>query len=299
MKILVLKGGSSNEREVSLRSAANIESALEAEGHEVISADPTDQGFNIEALVEGVDAVFPILHGKGGEDGALQADLEKLDVPFMGSRSEASSLTFDKIRYKQFLSENGVLTPNWQVVDVDTFEDAGLKEQSFVLKPIEGGSSIDTHIVHNPLHQALDFSEVLRRYDKMLLEELIEGQELTVGVLDDTALPVILIVPPVGEEFDYENKYNGKTQEIVNPEDVPQDIQDEAKAVALRIHQLTGCRHISRTDFILAPSGSLYVLETNTIPGLTEESLFPKAASAHGYDMKKLVSHFVKISLKK
>jgi len=295
--ILVLGGGASNEREVSQRSSSNVAEALKAAGYHVTTADPAAPGFDLAHLSKSVDAVFPILHGAGGEDGVIQTNLEHLNLPYLGSDPAACKITFNKVRYKELLAENGHLTPNWEVVNQANFEASDLTSESYVLKPTHGGSSLDTFIVHNPRHQLIDagaYAGAFDRYGKMLVEELIEGQEITVGVLDDTALPVILIIPPSGKEFDYENKYNGKSQEITDPPQLPPDIQAKAKQLAAEIHQLTGCRHFSRTDMIVTPSGSIYTLETNTIPGLTKQSLFPKAAAAAGYDLPKLMDHFAR-----
>jgi D-alanine-D-alanine ligase len=140
------------------------------------------------------------------------------------------------------------------------------------------------------------FDDLFGRHPEMLLEQLIVGQELTIGILRNRPLPVILIEPPAGEDFDYENKYNGRTKEIVNPPGIPHDIQRRAQQLALQIHVLTGCRHISRSDMILTPDGTLYILETNTIPGMTEQSLFPKMAQADGIDMARLVNSFVEMA---
>ena len=130
----------------------------------------------------------------------------------------------------------------------------------------------------------------------MLLEELIEGTEVTVGVLDQTALPVVEIVPPQGQEFDYENKYNGATQELCPPQHVSLADQLAARQLAETVHLLTGCHHLSRTDIIITPEHHLYVLETNTIPGLTDQSLFPKAAAAAGIAWSGLVKQFIDLA---
>lgn len=292
MKVLVLLGGRSPEREVSLRSGAVIAKALQEAGHEVVSGDPADKGFVLSKAGNGVDMVFPILHGEGGEDGELQTEMETLGVPFLGSRRDACKLTFDKGKYLRFVQEHRIKTPRGQVVDLHSIEESPLTLKPFVLKPIDGGSSVDVFIVRDP-HNPPDYKETLKRYGKMLQEELVVGPELTVGVLDHTALPVILIVPPEGGEFDYENKYNGKSQEIVDPPEVSEEIQHKAKALAEEVHRLTGCRHLSRTDIMVDEQGQLFVLETNTIPGLTDQSLFPKAAEQAGYDIVKLVEKFV------
>lgn len=299
MKILVLQGGASSEREVSLRSAANVTHWLKETGYEVVVADPAETGFEPTRVATECEAVLPILHGAGGEDGELQRRLEAMGKPFLGSGSTACELTFDKAKYREFMTEHGIRMAAGEIVDRSQFESSPLRHEPYVLKPIDGGSSVDTVILHDlgTEPNAAHFDELFSRYGTMLLEELIEGQELTVGVLGDQALPIILVVPPSGEEFDYENKYNGRTQEIVNPTQVAPEIQQAAQDLAQQAHQLTGCRHFSRTDMIATPDGTLYLLETNTIPGLTEQSLFPKMAAAAGMDMAALVKCFVKMAL--
>jgi D-alanine-D-alanine ligase len=294
--ILVLYGGNSNEREVSLRSGANVAKQLQANGHHVLLRDTAEPGFDLSQLVHEFDVVLPMLHGAGGEDGVLQREFDRLGVPYFGSDAEACVLTFNKVACKERLSENGIMTPPWEVVDQRQFESSPLRRRSYVLKPIAGGSTIDTLIVHNPEHQPVDeqaYAKLFKRYKKMLLEELIEGQEITVPVLGEQPLPVILIVPPLGEEFDYENKYNGRSQEIAQPHQLPMHLQSKAQKLALQVHRLTGCRHLSRTDIIIAEDGGMYVLETNTLPGMTEQSLVPKAAAVVGLDMSALVERFV------
>lgn len=293
-RVLVLSGGSDEEHEISARSGTNVLAALLSAGYETLMADPLDPGLDV--IVSGYDVVLPILHGGIGENGVLQQRLEQLGVPYLGSSSAVCATTIDKVAYKELLAENGYLTPNWQVVDRGGFEGSGLRRSSYVLKPISGGSSIDMLIIHNPEHQLVPEAQItalFKRHEHMLLEELIEGEEITVGVLDQKALPVIQIIPPIGEEFDYENKYNGRTQEIVNPDSIFEQVQSDAQKLALATHKLFGCRHLSRTDMIVADNGSIYLLEINTMPGLTKQSLFPKAAAAAGYSMPKLVEQFV------
>lgn len=297
--VLVLQGGNSSEREVSLRSAANVTAQLKSNGYKVVEADPAHTDFDLAALCKGVDVVLPILHGAGGEDGVLQLQLEELKVPFLGSGSKACALTFDKAKYREFITSQGVRMAAGETVNRSGFNASRLRQKPYVLKPVNGGSSVDTLILHNVANEpaAAYFDDLFARYPEMLLEELIEGQELTVGILDKEALPIILVIPPKGGTFDYENKYNGASQEIVNPPQIATDVQKCAQALALQLHQLTGCRHLSRSDMILAPNGELYVLETNTIPGLTEQSLFPKMAAAAGISMPQLADRFVQLAL--
>lgn len=135
--------------------------------------------------------------------------------------------------------------------------------------------------------------DALRRHKEMLIEELIDGAEITVGVLNNEALPVVEIIPPKDQEFDYENKYNGATQELCPPENISAGVQTRAQALAVEVHAITQCRHLSRTDMMIDADGELYVIDTNTIPGLTDQSLYPKAASAAGYSWKKLIDTFL------
>lgn len=298
-KVLVLQGGTSGEREVSLRSGASVAGWLRATGCDVVTADPADPDFNLEKLTLACDAVFPILHGAGGEDGVLQLQLEAMGKPFLGSGSAACELTFDKAKYRAFVADKGVRVAKGEAVDRLAFDRSELRKQPYVLKPINGGSSVDTLILRNPGDEPDDafFDKLFLKYPNMLLERLIEGQELTVGILGDRALPVILIVPPADGEFDYANKYNGRTRETVDPPEVAAKSLSEAQELAVKLHNITGCRHLSRSDMILTLAGELYVLETNTIPGMTDQSLFPKMAAAAGLDTAALARCFLEMSL--
>lgn len=293
MKYIVLGGGTSPEKEVSLRSAAAVREALEELGHEVTSIDPAQLSIQeLVAQARDADAVFPILHGEGGEDGTLQKHLEAANIPYFGPDAAACDNTFDKVVFKKILEANGLPTPKWAVVTALDFDDEPLTLRPYVLKPIGGGSSIDTFIVRDPSADNGALKEALTRYDAMLLEELIEGSEITVGILDTEALPVVEIIPPANQEFDYENKYNGATQELCPPQHVSSDLQEKAQQLAVKVHEITQCRHLSRTDMLIDAPGALYIIDTNTIPGLTSQSLYPKAAKAAGYSWSGLVERF-------
>lgn len=293
MKILLLAGGGSNERNISLLSGKAVAEALNELGYSTVTADPRD-GQRIENLVDGVDVVFLALHGAGGEDGTLQAELEKLGKPFVGSGSKSSALCFDKWIYKDLLKANGLpASAGYQVTTADIGK-AFFKEP-YVLKPNKGGSSLDTQIVRRPTESSLQESlSLLNKYSEMLLEPLIEGTEITVGVLVDKALPVAEIIPPAGLEFDYENKYNGLTEELCPPKNIEVSLQQKAKHLAVKTHQLTGCRDISRTDMIVDNNKRIHILETNTIPGLTSQSLLPKMALEAGMSMPELIGTLIK-----
>jgi D-alanine-D-alanine ligase len=293
--VAVIAGGISPEREISLRSGRSVEQALHTAGYTTLYIDythPTDIK-NVTA-----DVFFPVLHGTGGEDGDFAVACEQYGYKHVGSDQAASKLCFNKPEYLTKIAQHGFLTPQGQDVDELAFESSVLSTQPFVLKPGDGGSSIDTFIIRDPSSiPRAEIYEAFQRHPTLLLEPLIDGIELTVGVLDDEALSVIEIVPPLDGEFDYENKYNGKTQELCPPQNISVSTQLQAQQIAKEIHTVTGCRHYSRTDMILQPDGKLIVLETNTLPGMTSESLFPKAAAQAGMPFPVLVDRLVTLAL--
>lgn len=297
-QIVVLAGGTSRERAVSLRSGQAIAAALRQAGHNVKLVDPAPGLAATKPLLKSADAVFPALHGSGGEDGQLQSLLSRWHITFVGSNAASSRLCFNKWAYRRRLLKAGIKMATGALVNKANIWQSPLSNQPFVLKPVDGGSSIDTYIIRNlsSLNRK-SINAALKRHHTMLLERLISGQEITVGVLGQRALPVVEIVPPPNSEFDYKNKYNGATQEICPPRHIPEAAQRRARALALDIHRLTGCRDFSRTDIIVAPGGAIYALETNTIPGLTTQSLFPKAAAAAGLSFPWVADRLVAMAL--
>jgi D-alanine--D-alanine ligase len=294
MKILVLGGGNSPERAVSLRSAKAVAKAAAKAGFEVSEADPALGLTTLDSLTDAV--VFPILHGQGGEDGELQAELEKRNLPFLGSGSESSANCFDKWKTRESITRLGIPMPKAERVSKETYAGQALSEQPHVLKVNRGGSSIGTLIIRQPgkVHDE-QINKLFELDDVAVIEELIIGTEITVPVLDKTALPVIEIQPPQGLEFDYDNKYNGATAEICPPESISKQVQEEARRLAESVHQIMECRHLSRVDIMIDKSENLYVLEINTIPGLTDQSLYPRSAAVAGYDMPNLVREFAEL----
>lgn len=300
MKILVLKGGDSTEREVSLRSSAAVEAALLEVGYIVASYDPLDGDEGLTNAVKDCDVVLPILHGDNGEDGVIQQKLEALNAKFLGSTSEASRVCISKTKTHEVLGQAGILMPRYEIVNKETVQQSELYKSPFVLKTIDGGSSVDIYIARDSTTVDSDkINSLLQRRGSMLMEELIFGQEITVGVLGDRVLPIVAITPPVDGEFDYENKYNGSTKEVcpVPDEIISLSKQAEAQELAQRVHTALGARHLSRTDMIITDDGSIYVLELNTMPGLTDQSLFPKEAKTAGMTMVELVKRFVEMAV--
>lgn len=296
MKILVLGGGDGPERDVSLRSAAAIRDGLTDLGHDVRSADPAEGEAALRQAAGDCDMIFPILHGVGGEDGTLQGLLDDFGKPYLGSGVEVSKLCFDKPQLKALLVENGIDTPKSEVVTASTFGRSELSLAPFVLKPVADGSSMGTIIARTMQYDHEQAQRLLEDYGEMLLEEMINGVEITVAVLGEKALPVVEIVPPEGKEFDYENKYNGATSELCPPINVSGALQVQAQELAERIHELSGARHLSRTDMMIDEAGTIYVLEINTMPGMTGQSLFPKAATVAGLPWVRLVERLVELT---
>lgn len=294
MKILVLGGGISPEKDVSLRSAANVQDALIKAGFEVIFYDPANGVEELLRLAKSCDLVFPILHGVGGEDGTLQKIFKENDIKYLGSNVKASQNCSDKFKFYKICRENNINVPKTEVVDKSSIKDSSLSENPFVLKPINGGSAIDTFIMRRVPNDFAIFDEVFDKYKEMILEELIIGREVTCGVLNGKSLPVVEIIPPPGEEFDAENRYNGRSQELCPPENIDEKTQKEIQGLTLKVHKILNCGHLSRTDMIVA-NDSIHVLELNTIPGLTKASLYPKEAETAGLSMEELVKEFVRL----
>ncbi len=294
MKILVLGGGISPERQVSLRSAKAVAEAAKKAGFCVLQADPANDLEVLDRVKKTI--VLPILHGKNGEDGVIQKELEARNLPFLGSQSGASIACFDKWTTRLELTKASLPMPEAELVDESSYFKNRLASNHHALKVVHGGSSIGTMIVRRDEkadEQAV--SEIFAMEDKAVLEELIEGTEITVPILDNRALPVIEIVPPPNGEFDYDNKYNGKTQELVPPKTVSQKLQKEAQKLAEAAHKVMGCRHLSRVDMMIDKNGKLYILEVNTMPGMTDGSLCPKSALVAGMTMPQLVKRFVEL----
>ncbi len=293
MKLLILGGGASPEREVSLRSATAVADAARQADYEVEEADPGAGLMFLDKLQPGT-IVLPILHGAGGEDGSLQAELEKRNLPFLGTKSQPSTACWDKWTALNKLAAAGVPIAKSELVTPYSFKHHALASKPYVLKVRRGGSSIGVLIARDTSRvRDWQIEEVFAMESPAILEELIEGVEITVAVLDGQALPVVEIRPPTNGEFDYDNKYNGKTAELCPPENVSDEVQASARAVAEKSHKLLGCRHLSRTDMMVRPDGSLFVFDLNTMPGLTEQSLYPKAALTAGLSMPELVKKFV------
>ncbi|HVM62137.1 MAG TPA: D-alanine--D-alanine ligase [Verrucomicrobiae bacterium] len=295
LKIAVLMGGPSAEREVSLRSGTAVANALAAGGARVVPMDIRDATFTIPA---DVDVAFLALHGTFGEDGSLQRILDDRGIVYTGSGPEASARAFDKIAAKQAFVAAGVPTPAYEVFEVGQLPRSRVARLGFplVVKPSRQGSSVGISIVEQG--DGLDAAcELAGRYDpRLLAEQFVSGRELTIGILDGRALPVVEIRPKKGF-YNYQAKYTKGATEYLAPASLDRNIESQAKAMALRAHDCLGCRDYSRVDLMLSAVGELFVLEVNTIPGFTETSLLPKAARAAGIEFPELCARLVQLAL--
>ena len=298
MKIGVLLGGNSAEREVSLASGKAISAACKELGHNVLDLDPQ---FDVRLLVPDlltVDLVFNGLHGGDGENGVIPGFLQSLGVKYTGSRNEASAICMDKRISKALVHRKDLLTPNWvSLANNDPLSSVGDLVFPVVIKPNDQGSTIGLTVVKDE-SELDDAIELARKFaNVVLIEEFIVGKEITVTVIGDKAYPIVEIVPSHGL-YDYECKYNQGMTEYFCPANIDKDLTKAIQESALKIHKLLGCRHYSRADFRLDENGKAWFLELNTLPGMTETSLVPKAAKASGLSFPELIQTIINEALK-
>ncbi len=295
LNLVVMLGGPSAEREVSLKSGASVAAALRSLGHFVTEIDPEDGSF---ALPDGADAVFLALHGRYGEDGTVQRELESLGTPYTGCGPEASATAFDKACTKALWEERGIPTPRGATVDGSTTTLPEGFSFPVILKPVRQGSSVGLRIVESEADFKPALEEALEFGDSILMEELIRGREFTVGILDGKTLPLVEIRPRSGT-FDYENKYTEGATEYFCPAELESDRLDWMNEVALEAFDAVGGRDYGRLDVMLREDGAPFFLEVNTLPGMTETSLLPKAAKAAGFDYPQLCQKMIDLALRR
>lgn len=295
MKIKVIMGGSSSEREVSIHTGEGILKSL-SNRYEV---DGLLLGEDLKVLrqTEGADLVIIALHGGFGENGGVQNYLEGLGVKYTGSGPRASRLAMDKNAAKQIAVENGIPTPRWIMVDSDNPELPRIPHIPCVVKPNDEGSTFGLTIVRNDsdIQTALDFA--FEYSNRIMIEEYIPGRELTVGILGHKALPVVEIIP-ASSLFDYESKYTPGKSQYICPAKINENTTLKIQADALKIYEELGCRHYARVDFRLN-GDEHYLLEVNTLPGMTSTSLLPKAAKAAGISYHSLINEIIELALER
>jgi len=296
-RVGVLAGGPSNEREISLRSGKAVYNALVQEGIDAVLLDVTDD-VKDRILENGVDVAFIALHGRFGEDGTVQKILEDMRLPYTGSGQEASRLALDKIASKEVFIKSGIRVPKYAAFEKDNFRAEDVCKLGFpvVVKPHLEGSSIGLSVVRekggldDAVKKAFEYGR------KVLIEEYIDGRELTVGILGDKPLPVIEIVTKE-KVYDYKAKYSDPETRYLVPAPIDAAISRKAQELGVLSHRALGCRCFSRIDMMMDGSGRLFVLEANTVPGMTERSLLPKAAQAAGLSFGRLCVTLVEDAL--
>ncbi|WP_297455825.1 D-alanine--D-alanine ligase [Persephonella sp.] len=297
LKIALLYGGSSSEREISIKSGQAVEGALKRLSLNYKVFDPINPPEFTKSLLEyNPDLVFNMLHGKGGEDGAIQGFLEILGFKYTGSPIKASAIAIDKNLTKEIARANGINTPDWVLIeDISQLENINLPFP-LVVKPDTEGSSIGVFIVNNNQELTEAVKKALELDSKVLIEQYIKGREITIGILNGQVLEPIEIKVEEGF-YDFENKYiSEKTQYIISPY-MKEETRKKLEEDSLKLYRLLECRGVVRIDYMLDEKETPYLLEINTIPGMTDHSLVPKAAAAKGIDFDNLVLEIIKGAL--
>ncbi len=297
-KILVLMGGWSNERNISLISGKYVFESLSSQGFDAVKLDLNRNNlYKIKDI--NPDRVFIILHGKGGEDGEIQSYLDSLAIPYTGSNAESSKICINKRLTKDILLENDILTPRFKKIHKSlSIKDIECSfNYPFVIKPSSEGSSIGVYIVENSkeLKNAINHNEKIS--DDIFVEDYIKGKEYTVGIINNTALPSIKLIPP-GKFYDYNAKYNSTEMQYICPSNLENIIEDKIKEISLKSFNLLGCSGWGRVDIIIDENNQPYVIELNTVPGMTDHSLVPLAAKNFNISFDDLVIKILDTSFK-
>ena len=295
-RIAVLKGGPSSERAVSLATGAGIAKALGSLGANVMEVDVENADF---VFSDSTELAFIALHGTFGEDGQVQQILEDRGVPYTGEGVAESRLAFDKIPSKQKFTQHGVTTPHWEVIHVGQQPTLPLP---YVIKAPRQGSTVGVYIVKEESQAAAALRDAAKYDEELLIEQFIPGRELTIGVLGELALPVLEIIPKSGF-YDFNDKYpflnpqGGGGAQHVCPAAIPADLTGKIQDLALLAARSLGLKVYSRVDVMLSPQNVPFVLEINTIPGMTETSLLPDAAAVAGITYPQLCARIIELSL--
>ena len=296
LKIAVLAGGPSCEREISLLSGGAVLDALVSKGHSAQLLDPLGD-FIPELRALGASFVFIALHGLFGEDGTVQRLLEKEGIPYTGSGPAASEIAFDKARAQSLFRRRGIRAPDFQIFKRNERAPAERLAVPCVVKPAMAGSSVGISLVFEESHAQQALDEAFRYSDTVLVERYVSGRELTVGILGDEVLPIVEVIPK-RTFYDYEAKYGDSGTRYEAPARLEEETASEVRQAALEAYRALGCEVFARADVMLSKEdGKPYMLEVNTIPGLTGKSLLPKAAKASGVDFPGLCVRILELSM--
>ena len=306
IRLALIAGGTSGEREVSLRGAAGVETALDPDKYRVVRYDPATDLVRLSADAGSIDVAFILLHGLHGEDGTMQGFLDLLGIPYQGAGVLGSGLAMDKNLAKTLYRLHDLPVADWEMAEPADIKDCSrlldLLNLPLVIKPVRQGSSLGMSIVR----QAEELSSALEKafvFDhEVMVEEFVQGREITVGVLGNTeleALPLVEIIPDKRFDFfDYEAKYKPGASREICPAEVSDVVREKAQQYAVAAHKALQLRGYSRTDMIVSGDDCI-LLETNTIPGMTPTSLFPQAAAAHGLDFSALLDRLIELAMEK
>jgi len=305
VRVAVLAGGLSLERDVSLRSGHRVAEALEDRGHSVTRLDLDDQ--LVPGLVNGdYDAVYLALHGKAGEDGTIQGLLELIGLPYTGPDAVASGLAWDKVVAKGMFRRGGVLTPDWVALSIDAIRDMGAVRAldrvvdrlgtPVVVKPAHGGAALGVHLVPDAGGLPAALVAAYSYDDVVLIERFVEGMEVAVSIVGGEILPVVEIAPKTGP-YDFAARYTHGATQFHAPARLPQDTLAACATAGETAWRLAGCRHVTRADMIVDASGRPWLLELDTCPGMTETSLLPMAAAARGWSFPDLCERILQDAL--
>jgi D-alanine-D-alanine ligase len=307
VNVAVLKGGSSLERQVSLRSGARVEDALERLGHDVM---PIDVGADLIEQLESVrpDVAFLALHGRGGEDGTVQELLDIVGIPYTGSGVLACMRSVDKVLTKHLLLEAGLPTPEFFAFSETAFKELGAADAlpaiearlafPIVVKPAAQGSALGVKFARTAQDVPAALVAAFSYDSRVLLERHVAGRDVAVSVLDGAALPVVEAVPRDEDFYDFEARYEIGRTDFVCPADLTPECTARTQEVAVATYELLGCRGFARVDLMIEDgSGEPLVLEVNAIPGLTETSLLPMAAEASGISFDELIAKILQLAL--
>jgi D-alanine-D-alanine ligase len=305
-RVAVLKGGGSLERQVSLRSGARVEDALERLGHDVI---PIDVGHDLVARLraEAPDVAFVAMHGRDGEDGTVQELLEILGIPYTASGVSACMRCADKVLSKHAMSDAGLPTPDFYSFTETAFKQLGAAEAlgaieerlefPIVVKPADQGSALGVKFARSPADVPPALVAAFSYSHKVLLERHVHGRELAVSILGDEPLPIVEAVPREEDFYDFSARYTIGRTSFVCPAQLGDALTERAQRLALDVFRLLGCRGFARVDLMLEEAtGELYVLEVNAIPGLTETSLLPQAAEEAGISFDAFVERVLALA---
>jgi len=305
IKVAILMGGISNEREVSLSTGKTVAKYLDSSKFDPKFYDTKKDLLKLFSDISKnkIDVCFIALHGKGGEDGSIQGILELLGVAYTGPGIMASAISMDKIISKRLFMQEKILTPRFIVVKDKKIDFKQIRDKiglPYVIKPSNSGSSVGVSIIKKEKEIKKGIKMALKEDDKVIIEEYIQGKEITVGVLGNKtprALSIVEIIPKT-KFFDYQAKYNPKFCDEIAPARISIDLTKKAQELALKVYKLLDCKGFSRIDMILKGK-KIYVLENNTIPGLTPNSLLPKAAKADNISFSKLLEKIINFGLEK